>query len=312
MTDTVIAKRFNNTPTVQEVYNANNQEGSSDGSEEYAPVDQNFAHPVDSPDFVTGVCSGTADCDCGCQLDHPILIIEGLEDLFNGDKTEAAEYVRGVVMARSDGFSSVEGNEGPIFDGIKAMGNKALEAITDAFEAIKETISPTDTKELADKIVRIGERNKESLAGMKNLSIPINEKAMKGIRALAEGADTTGKMERIVSRLNNAAGASKVIDDLLDYLDDEITNNGDLNDTLSDTESSIKDLKKSASQLPKSDESNKEAVAEAKQNIKESIAEAKDAMKELKIQIKDHKAKVKAIKKAVSGITPAIFYDADK
>ena len=282
------------------------------GVEEYAPVDQNFLDPIPTPDFVTGNCSGEADCTCGCQLDHPTLIIEGLEDLLNGKSSHAARYTEGVCAARSDSFILVTGNEGEIFDKIKDLGKKALDAIMDSFEAIKDSFDPSDEKEYADQVGEIAENNKKALQNITNKGLTINEAAKEGIIALAKSTDESGEMGKVVAKLTTVSTAAGVIDGLLGLLQKEATSSSEVSKKFKDTEKAIADLKKASSETPKGSEDNKEAVSLAKEGVNLKIKEAKDSLKELRKELKVYKAKMGGLKKAISGISPHIFPNPDK
>lgn len=277
------------------------------GAEEYAPVDENFLNPIDPPDFVTGNCSGDADCQCGCQLDHPILIIEGMEDIFNGKKTQAANYTIGVCAARSNEFVLVAGNEGEVFDAIKDLGKKALDAIMDTFSAIKDSFDPSDEKEFADQVTEIADNNKKALQNIKNKGLTINSAAKDGIETLAKNTDETGEMSKVVAKLTTVSTAAGVIDSLLGLLQKEVDSSSAVSKSFKDTQAAIDELKKASSQTPKGSEDNKEAVSLAKEGVNLKIKEAKDSLRELRKELKTYKAKMNGIKKAISGISPHIF-----
>ena len=282
------------------------------GAEEYAPVDENYLRPIDPPDFVTGTCSGDSDCQCGCQLDHPVLMLEGLEDLLGGRHTYASRYMVGVASAHSDGFVLVTGNEGEVFDKIKDLGKKALDAIMDSFEAIKDKFNPEDENEFADNVAEIAENNKKALQNIKNKGLKINDAAKEGIVQLAKSTDETGEMSKAVSNLSTVDTASGVIDVLLGLLQKEVSSSSAISKAMKDTQKSIDNLKKVANQQPKGSEDNKEDVSLAREGSKLKIKEAKDSLKELRKELGTYRAKMSGIKKAISGISPHIFPDPDK
>lgn len=279
------------------------------GVEEFAPMDQADWHSVNDENmFVAGLeCSANDVCECGCQLDHAITIIEGMEDLLSGRDTYASEYLRGVANAQNRRLDSITGNEGEILDTIKDMGSKAYDWIVEALKAIFSTVDSAEEGKKEEKASGTAEENKKALQAMTDKTVEINDAAKQGIMKLAQSLDASGKMTKIVSGLRTPGDGSRVIDGLLGVMRKETKAGSKLGAKKTAAETALADLKKATGAASSADETNKEVVAAAKAQVTEKTKLAKEALKAVKKEVSDHNKLLNGIQKAISGINPNIF-----
>lgn len=286
--------------------------GSMLGAPEYSPAQLEDVAEAADPDFgVDGLeCGSSTDCLCGCQLEHPLQVIQGMEDFLNGVESPAREYFIGVAGANNIRLEGYTGNEGPVFDAIKDVGEKAWNALTASLKAIKEMFSSSDSSAKVEAAGEAAENNKKALAAMKDTAAVINDKARDGIQKLADSIDPSGKMKNLVSQLRTPKDAPKVIDALMGLMSKEATNNGAVGKQLDTAATSITELK-SATSAANGDESNKDVVAAKKTKVNDKVKASKEAIKDVKFELAAHTKLMQGIQKAIAGISPKIFI-ADK
>ena len=279
------------------------------GMEEYAPADYNDVYPMYVPDFTTGVeCSGHQGCECGCVMDHPIKVLEGMEDLLSGrEGTEAARYAAGVLFANDIRLAAYQGNEEGVLDSIKEMGTKAYEWIKEALASFFELFSPEEAEETAKEVESVAENNKKAIQSMENKNVQINDAAKKGIIALAASIDTTGAVGKVVKTLNTPADASRVLDALQALLNKQMTKEGKLGEKLNAAKAAHDELKAANTKAASVKADNKDVVANAKSNVSDKIAKAKEKVAEVRKAAQAQKKYVAGIKKCIKGIGPKIF-----
>lgn len=278
------------------------------GVEEFAPGDYSSLALDEEPDFVAGVeCSETAGCECGCSLEHPTMVLEGLEDLLNNKRTPAAHYAAGVFFANSLELRLLQGNEEGVMDSIKEMGTKAYEWCRDALKSFIDLFSSEAAEEEVKDNAEVGENNKKAIQSMTDKGVRINDAAKAGILQLAKTTDSTGAMARIVSSLNTAGDGSRVIDGLTGFLSKQLGKSGKLGEKIAKAQKALDDLKASNSKASSTSGDNKDVAANTKTDVSDKIAKAKEALKEVKAQAGAQKKIVNGVKKAIRGITPKIF-----
>lgn len=279
------------------------------GCEEFAPMDQVEWNSVQDEDvFVAGLeCVANDGCECGCQLDHAITMIEGMEDLLSGRDTYASNYLRGVANAQNRSLDSITGNEGEILDAIKDMGSKAYDWIVEALKAIFSTVDSAEEGKKEEKASGTAEDNKKALQAMADKTVEINDAAKQGIMKLAQALDASGKITKIVSGLRTPGDGSRVIDGLLGVMRKETKAGSKLAAKKTAAETALADLKKATGAASSADETNKEVVAAAKAQVTEKTKLAKEALKAVKKEVSDHNKLLNGIQKAISGINPNIF-----
>jgi len=282
------------------------------GLEEFAPVDYNYVNTVPMMDWVAGTeCTTLEDCACGCAFekafDHPLSMLQGIEDFLNGTESSDRLYFEGVANANGIRLQLYTGNEGPVYDAIKELGRKAYDAVMAAWTAVKDWFDSDGEKE-KDKVVEsTADDNKKAIQGMdKAADAQINDAAKTGIAALAAKVDPTGAMGKIVARLSNPASASGVIDGLMGLLTKQSAGSSDLQDEKKKTEAALAELKK-AGDSANGDDKNAEAAAATKSGMQEKIKNAKAAVNSAKKKVKEHNKITEGIRKAITGITPHIF-----
>lgn len=278
------------------------------GVEEFVPGDYSDLIPDEEPDFVAGLeCSENAGCECGCSLDHPTAVLEGLEDLLNNKRTPAAHYAAGVFFANSMELRLLQGNEEGVMDSIKEMGTKAYEWCRDALKSFIELFSSEAAEEEVKNNAEVGENNKKAIQSMPDKGVRINDAAKAGILQLAKTTDGSGTMARIVSSLNTAGDGSRVIDGLTGFLNKQLGKSGKLGEKITKAQKALDDLKASNSKASSTSGDNKEVATNVKSDVSDKIAKAKEALKEVKAQAAAQKKIVNGVKKAIKGITPKIF-----
>lgn len=278
------------------------------GLEEYRPADYNDVYPLYVPDFTTGTeCGGHEGCECGCKLDHPLMVLEGMEDLLNGRDTAAAKYTAGVFFANDMRLTGYQGNEAGVIDSIKEMGTKAYEWCRDALKSFFELFSSEKAEQDAKDAETVAENNKKAIQSMADKSVHINDSAKQGIVALAKATDATGAMSKVVATLNTANDASRVLDGLQAILNKNLGKSGQLNDKLKEAQAALDELKAANSKVNSVNPDNKEVVTNTKTNLSDKIAKAKAKVSEVKAAATAQKKVVNGINKAIKGISPKIF-----
>jgi len=279
------------------------------GAEEFAPSQLEDLPEAPVVDFDEPEdCQRNDDCDCGCKFDHPLQLLQGMEDYLNGQNTFASNYLIGVASARNARMSAVEGTEGAILDGIKEMATKAWETISESFKAIKEWFTSSDEKDTNKATVDAAEANKKDLAAAKaTTGDQINSVAKAGLVKLAAESDPSGAFSAIVGGLNSKADAATALDKLLGLLNKQSGYGAALGEAMNLAQQKLAELKTAASNVSGKDEANKEVVATTRKSTQEKIAAAKDSLKGLKEKVTAHKKLVSGIRKAAAGINSKIF-----
>ena len=280
------------------------------GVEEYRPADYNDVYPLYVPDFVVGnECGGDESCECGCNLDHPLMLLQGVEDLMDGKETDASRYLAGVYFANDYKLGNLAGNEEGAFDAIVDAGVKAYEWVRDALKSFFELFTTEKAEEESKETADVGENNKKAIQAMPDKSMRISNAAKQGIVALAQQTDTSGAMGKVVASLNNAGDASRVIDGLQALLNKQLGKSGKLQEKLTKAQTALNDLKaaNTKASADKGKQDNKDVAANTKTNVKDKIAKAKDAVKEVRAAVGAQRKIVAGYKKAIKGISPKIF-----
>lgn len=277
------------------------------GVEEFAPLDYNYLNPVDPPDLVTGVeCSKQDDCQCGCAFDHPLRILQGMEDFLNGDDTEDSVYFQSVARTNNIRLELHAGQEGPVYEAIKELGSKAYDAVMAAWKSVSEWFNNSSSEEADSKLKQTVEDNKKAIQSMPTQNVVINDSAKNGLHNLAERSDPSGAMTTIVDQLKSPGDASRVLDGLLGLMGKQQAAGGPLFESKKAAETSLADLKKSSQSVNGNDE-NKDAAKEAKALVQEKIKAARESVKAAKKLVAKHNKITSGIRKAIEGITPHIF-----
>lgn len=286
--------------------------GAVSGVPEFPDAALTDIDEIPEPDFELRKdgCAGDEQCACGCQLAHPILIVEGLEDFLLDRETPARAYVEGVARANSIRLDRVAGQEGAVFDAIKEVGRKAWEAAVESLKAVKTMFEEGDSEEQLSNAEDTATNNKKALQGMKD-GVParINDSARKGISDLAEQIDPSGKLKNVVASLNTPTDGARVLDALLGFMRKGAIEGAGVEGKVKDAQAAIDELKKASDSAGQGDEENKDVVAANKAKVQEKVAEAKEAMKKLKEELKQHNKWMSGLKKAIAGISPKIFIE---
>lgn len=277
------------------------------GLEEYAPLDYTNLVPEKVTDWEVNedACSTTPDCQCGCAFEHPLKLLQGMEDFLDGVETEDSAYFEGVARANNIRLEQLTGNEGPIFDQIKDLGRKAYDAVMAAWKNVKDWFDSSD-KDKNEAVVDEADDNKKAIQSMPTDGVKLNDSAKKGISALAEKIDPTGAMGKIVAKLTSPSSASGVIDGLMGLLTKQSASGSDLQEKKKAAEDALAELKKAGDQA-NGDDSNKDAASAVRSGMKEKIKTAKGAVSAAKKAVSEHNKITSGIRKAISGITPHIF-----
>ena len=276
--------------------------------DEYPPVDVEMLEATPEPDFsLSGMeCLSTAECECGCIMDHPLKIVEGMEDFFNGNDTSNRTYFLGVAEANGIRLNSYTGNEGATFDALKELGRKAWQQLVDSLKAIKSLFDGNGDEQKVKEAHDAGENNKKAIQAMKAIPAKINDKARAGIIALTESIDVSGKVKSIVEALKSPADAPRVIDGLIGVMGKEAGTSGELQKEFAEATKAVNELK-TAADSAQGDESNKDVVAASKAKVSGKTKVAKEALKKVKFKLAEHNKLMVGIKKAIAGISPKIF-----
>lgn len=285
------------------------RQGLLAGLEEYAPMDYTYLHPIEVNHWgVPGLeCAGGESCECGCVLDHPLHVLQGLEDYLDGIQSTDRDYFMTVAEMNGVKLRSIEGSEGQVFDSIKAVARNAYQAALSGWEQLKAWYESSE-KEKADNdaVAKTGEDNKKAVQTMPTKNVTINDKAREGIKTLAEKVDVSGAMSQVVNRLRTPTDVGGVIDGLLGLLKKEEVNGEKLRADKKAVDTTLAELRKASQQTSGNDE-DKEAVSAAKAAVQETVKAAKEAVAEAKKKIGEHDKLVKGLRKAIKGITPHIF-----
>jgi len=288
--------------------------GAEAGLPEYPEVDPDDLEEIPDPDFdVDGLeCRKDTDCLCGCALEHPLMIIEGMEHFLNGTESPAKEYFIGVANANNIRLEGYAGQEGPIFDAIKDMGEKAWSALTASLGAIKDLFTTSKPEEKVKSAELMADNNKKALQSMKDTAAVINDKAREGITNLMAEVDPSGKLKGLVSQLRTPSDAPKVIDALMGFMSKEATSGGKLNAEITDAQKAVAEIKTASSDTT-GDESNKDVAKAKKAKVQDKVKTGKEKLKDVKFELAAHTKLMAGIQKAISGISPKIFIaDTDK
>ena len=230
-----------------------------------------------------------------------------LNDDYESPLTKQQRYVEGVLFAQGH-ITLRAGNEGSIVDSIKAGAMKVYDSLSAALKAVKDFFFGKDDEEANKKTEAQAEKNINEINVMDDKGVPINDKAESGIVNLAENTETEdSEFKTIVKSLKSASDAPRVIKELGSLLKKETSNNTTLQKMYNDCQKSLDKLKSSTSKVSSIDEENKEVVSAAKQEVQEDTKETQEQFKETKAAMTQHKKYLAALRKAINGITPAIF-----
>lgn len=276
------------------------------GIEEYAPLDYNAVHPIETIDIGGFECLGDETCKCGCSLDHSLTMLQGMADQL-GDKTDTPDYYyfEGVTRANGLEMDNISGSEGPVFDAVKNLGKVAYKAAMETWKNVQALFD--ESEEDADSnVTNDADDNKKAIQSMDSADAKINDNAKAGIIAMAAKVDVSGAMGTIVARLSGPSSAGGVIDGLLGLLGTNSALTKDIEGEKKAAEDALADLKKTSESIS-GDDTNKDAAAAAKAGMQDKISKAKEAVASVKKKAQDHNKVTKGIRKAIRGITPHIF-----
>ena len=276
------------------------------GIEEYAPLDYNAVHPLETFDIGGFECAGNETCKCGCTLDHSLTMLQGMADQL-GDKTDTPDYYyfEGVTRANGLEMDNISGSEGPVFDAVKNLGKVAYKAAMETWKNVQSLFD--ESEEDADSnVTNDADDNKKAIQSMDSADAKINDNAKAGIIAMAAKVDVSGAMGKIVARLSGPSSAGGVIDGLLGLLGSNSALSKDIEEEKKAAEDALADLKKTSESIS-GDDTNKDAAAAAKAGMQDKISKAKEAVASVKKKAQDHNKVTKGIRKAIRGITPHIF-----
>lgn len=276
------------------------------GIEEYAPLDYNAVHPIETIDIGGFECAGNETCKCGCSLDHSLTMLQGMADQL-GDKTDTPDYYyfEGVTRANGLEMDNISGSEGPVFDAVKNLGKVAYKAAMETWKNVQALFD--ESEEDADSnVTNDADDNKKAIQSMDSADAKINDNAKAGIIAMAAKVDVSGAMGKIVARLEGPSSAGGVIDGLLGLLGTNSALTKDIEGEKKAAEDALADLKKTSESIS-GDDTNKDAAAAAKAGMEDKISKAKEAVASVKKKAQDHNKVTKGIRKAIRGITPHIF-----
>lgn len=276
------------------------------GIEEYAPLDYNEVHPIESFDIAGIECAADDSCKCGCAMDHSLKMLQGIEDQL-GDKTDTPDYYyfEGVTRANGLGMDNISGSEGPVFDAVKNLGKVAYKAAMETWDNVKALFDESE-EDADDSVTNVADDNKKAIQSMDAADAKINDNAKTGIIAMAAKVDPSGNMGKIVARLEGPSSAGGVIDGLLGLLGTNSALTKEFDGEKKTAEDALAELKKTSESVS-GDDSNKDAAAAAKASMQEKISKAKEAVAAVKKKAQDHNKVTKGIRKAIRGITPHIF-----
>ena len=277
------------------------------GVEEFAQLPPDFAYPDGEPDFELGVaCNKTDTCGCGCSLEHPLRVLQGMEDFLDDLDTPDATYFKSVANSNDIKLDAVAGNEGAVLDAIKDFGTKAYEGVMAGLKSIKEWFTSNSDDGIGEESAAKGEENKKALQQFNKKAAKTKPAAKEGIVKLAKEADPSGEMSKIVGNLNSAADAPRTIDSLLGLLRKHTTGSGLVGAALKEAEAALAALKQAIGKAS-GDDTNKDVVAAAKAQVGDKVKTAKQKVKDAKGKMAQHNKITLGIRKAVSGISPNVF-----
>lgn len=276
------------------------------GIEEYAPLDYNAVHPIETFDVGGFECAANETCKCGCSLDHSLTMLQGMADQL-GDKTNTSDYYyfEGVTRANGLEMDNISGSEGPVFDAVKNLGKVAYKAAMETWKNVQALFDESED-DADSNVTNDADDNKKAIQSMDSADAKINDNAKAGIIAMAAKVDVSGAMGKIVARLSGPSSAGGVIDGLLGLLGTNSTLTKDIESEKKAAEDALAELKK-ASESVSGDDTNKDAAAAAKAGMQDKISKAKEAVASVKKKAQDHNKVTKGIRKAIRGITPHIF-----
>lgn len=276
------------------------------GIEEYAPLDYNEVHPIESFDIAGIECGGNESCKCGCSLDHSLTMLQGIADQL-GDKTDTPDYYyyEGITRANGLGMDNISGSEGPVFDAVKNLGKVAYKAAMETWKNVQALFDESE-EEADDTVTNVADDHKKAIQSMDSADAKINDNAKTGIIAMAQKVDPSGAMGKIVARLSGPSSAGGVIDGLLGLLGTNSALTKDIDGEKKAAEDALADLKKTSESVS-GDDTNKDAAAAAKASMQDKISKAKEAVAAVKKKAQGHNKATKGIRKAIRGITPHIF-----
>lgn len=281
------------------------------GIEEYAPLDYNAVHPIETFDVGGFECAANETCKCGCSLDHSLTMLQGMADQL-GDKTDTPDYYyfEGVTRANGLAMDNVSGSEGPVFDAVKNLGKVAYKAAMETWKNVQALFDESE-EDADDSVTNVADDNKKAIQSMDSADAKINDNAKAGIIAMAAKVDPSGNMGKVVARLEGPSSAGGVIDGLLGLLGTNSVLAKEIDGEKKTAEDALADLKKTSESVS-GDDSNKDAAAAAKSAMQDKISKAKEAVDAVKKKAQDHNKVTKGIRKAIRGITPHIFISVDK
>lgn len=281
------------------------------GIEEYAPLDYNAVHPLETFDIGGLECGGDELCKCGCATDHSLKMLQGIEDQL-ADKIDTPDYYyfEGVTRANGLGMDNISGSEGPVFDAVKNLGKVAYKAAMETWKNVQALFDESE-EDADDNVTNVADDNKKAIQSMDSTDAKINDNAKTGIIAMAQKVDPSGAMGKIVARLEGPSSAGSVIDGLLGLLGTNSSLTKDIDAEKKAAEDALADLKKTSESVS-GDDSNKDAAAAAKAGMQDKISKAKEAVASVKKKAQDHNKVTKGIRKAIRGITPHIFISVAK
>ena len=287
--------------------------GAIYGAPEYSQAALEDIGELPEPDFdVDGLeCSSASDCGCGCVLDHPLKVINGMEDFLNGVESPEREYFIGVAGANNIRLESYTGQEGPVFDAIKDLGLKAWSALTDSLGAIKDLFSTGKSEDKVKAAEQAADSNKKALQAMKSTGAVINTTARTGLTNLLATVDPSGKAKNLAAALRTPADAPKVIDALMGLMSKEASAATKLNKEITDAQKAVSEIKTAASDTT-GDEANKDVATAKKAKVQDKVKVGKESLKKVKFELASHTKLMQGIQKAINGIGPKIFILAEK
>lgn len=276
------------------------------GIEEYAPLDYNEVHPIETFDVGGVECVSNDTCKCGCAMDHSLTMLQGISD-YLGDKSDTPDYYyfEGVTRANGLWMDNISGSEGPVFDAVKNLGKVAYKAAMETWKNVQALFDESED-DADDNVTNDADDNKKAIQSMDSADAKINDNAKNGIIAMAQKVDPSGAMGKIVARLTGPSSAGGVIDGLLGLLGTNSALTKDIESDKKAAEDALADLKKTSESIS-GDDTNKDAAAAAKSSMQDKISKAKEAVTAVKKKAQDHNKATKGIRKAIRGITPHIF-----
>lgn len=247
------------------------------------------------------------------QFDHFATMLQGLEEFHAAggyvsteQQSYAQRYLMGVMMSRGIISDRIDGNEGAVWDKVKAAMLKAFQVVKDGLVAIKENYFDKSLQEMADDIKEASEANKKALAAVEQKDATLTDSAKAGIERLAAATNNDG-VKTAVGSLTTVSSAPGVIDKLMTEFTTVFNKGTELEKTFNEVDSDLKALESSVSGDVPAD-GDKEAISVKKAAITEKSKETREKFDGLKKELADQRKVAGAIVKAIKGITPGIFY----